>query len=112
MLLIIIGLFIYKQSSSPIIIFISLGTIGFLIYGPVMLIGVAALDLVPKKAGGTSAGFTGLFGYFFGTMGAEALMGYLIENFGWDSGFILLYLSCIISVFFFLLTWNVHNKKY
>jgi OPA family glycerol-3-phosphate transporter-like MFS transporter len=26
--------------------------IGFLIYGPVMLIGVHALDLVPKKAAG------------------------------------------------------------
>ncbi len=37
--------------------------IGFLIYGPVMLIGVHALDLVPKKAAGTAAGFTGLFGY-------------------------------------------------
>ena len=29
--------------------------IGFLIYGPVMLIGVHALDLVPKKAAGTAA---------------------------------------------------------
>lgn len=35
----------------------------FLVYGSVMMIGVQALDLVPKKATGTAAGFTGLFGY-------------------------------------------------
>ena len=34
--------------------------IGFLIYGPIMIIGLHALDLVPKKAAGTAAGFTGL----------------------------------------------------
>jgi OPA family glycerol-3-phosphate transporter-like MFS transporter len=33
--------------------------IGFLIYGPIMIIGLHALDLVPKKAAGTAAGFTG-----------------------------------------------------
>src|SRR5471030_2139477 len=41
-------------------------TIGFLIYGPVMLIGLHALELAPKKAAGTAAGFTGLFGYLGG----------------------------------------------
>ncbi|MCG2209530.1 hypothetical protein K4U78_11535, partial [Staphylococcus epidermidis] len=36
--------------------FILMTTIGFLIYGPVMLIGLHALELAPKKAAGTSAG--------------------------------------------------------
>jgi len=40
---------------------IALMTIGFLIYGPVMLIGLFALELVPEKAAGTAAGLTGLF---------------------------------------------------
>lgn len=110
MLLIIIGLFVYFKAQSAVVTVIALGVVGFLIYGPVMLIGVAALDLVPKKAAGTSAGFTGLFGYFFGTMGAEALMGYLIQNYGWKSGFIMLFGSCILAIVFFALTWNVHNK--
>ncbi len=35
---------------------VSLIAIGFLIYGPVMLIGLQALDYVPKKAAGTAAG--------------------------------------------------------
>ncbi len=41
----------------------ALVAIGFLIYGPVMLIGLYALELAPKKAAGTAAGLTGLFGY-------------------------------------------------
>ena len=45
----------------------SLIAIGFFIYGPVMLIGVQALDLAPKNAAGTAAGLTGFFGYFLGT---------------------------------------------
>jgi len=110
MLLIIVGIFVYWKATNYWLTMLSLGVIGFLIYGPVMLIGVAALDLVPKKAGGTSAGFTGLFGYFFGTMGAEALMGYLVQNYGWNSGFMLLAFSSIMAVIFFLLTWNVHKK--
>lgn len=111
MVLIMFGIVVYWQATTPLISILALGFIGFLIYGPVMLIGVAALDLVPKKAAGTSAGFTGLFGYFFGTMGAEALTGYLVQNFGWNSGFILLLGSCVISILLFMLTWNVHNKN-
>ncbi|MDK6486834.1 hypothetical protein QP158_12170, partial [Streptococcus agalactiae] len=40
--------------------------IGGLIYGPVMLIGLQAIDLSPKNVAGTAAGFTGLFGYLLG----------------------------------------------
>ena len=54
--------------------------------GPVMLIGVA-LDLVPKKAAGTAAGFTGLFGYLIGSAFlANIGMGYIFQHFGWDGG--------------------------
>ena len=46
--------------------FLLMTTVGFLIYGPVMLIGLHALELAPKKAAGTAAGFTGRFGYLGG----------------------------------------------
>ncbi len=110
MLLIMFGIVSYWQATTQLMTMLSLGAVGFLIYGPVMLIGVSALDLVPKKSGGTSAGFTGLFGYFFGTMGAEALMGFLVQHYGWGVGFIMLIISCVIAAIFFLLTWNVHRK--
>lgn len=111
MVVICAGLFVYWKSSNQWVTILSLGVIGFSIYGPVMLIGVAALDLVPKKAGGTAAGFTGLFGYFFGTMGAEALMGFLVQNYGWDSGFLMLIISSLLAAFLFAITWNIHKRN-
>lgn len=67
--------------------------------GPVMLIGVSALDLVPKKAAGTAAGFTGLFGYLLGSaVFANIGMGYIFEHFGWDGGFILLLSACAVTI--------------
>jgi OPA family glycerol-3-phosphate transporter-like MFS transporter len=84
----------------------SLIAIGFLIYGPVMMIGLHALELVPKKAAGTAAGLTGLFGYLFGTMSANIVIGWVVDYFGWDGSFILLIASCFAAMFFVALTWK------
>jgi OPA family glycerol-3-phosphate transporter-like MFS transporter len=79
---------------------IALVSIGFLTYGPVMLIGLQALELAPKKAAGTAAGFTGLFGYLGGSVAASALMGYTVDHFGWDGGFVLLIAACVLAMAF------------
>lgn len=57
--------------------YLLLGVVGFFVYPPVMLLGVAALDLTSKKAVGTAAGFVGLFGYLGRTAQAK--------GFGWMS---------------------------
>ena len=67
MLLVMLAVYVYWNSASAMVTNVAMAAIGFLIYGPVMLIGVSALDLVPKKAAGTAAGFTGLFGYLLGS---------------------------------------------
>ncbi len=89
----------------------ALFAIGFFIYGPVMLIGVAAVDLVPKKAAGTAAGFTGLFGYMGGATIAELGIGKVVQYYNWDGGFRILLGSCVISTLLLLTTWNVHNRE-
>lgn len=89
---------------------LALIAIGFLIYGPVMLIGVAALDLVPKKAVGTAAGLTGLFGYI-GATAAELGIGHLVQHFGWDIGFVVITGAALLSVLLLGLTWNVHDRR-
>ncbi|MBW6410468.1 phosphoglycerate transporter protein PgtP [Clostridium weizhouense] len=104
-----IATFVYWKSSSPLAINCALASIGALIYGPVMLIGVSALDLVPKKAAGTAAGFTGLFGYMGGQVAAEIAMGAVVDKFSWDGGFILLMISSVLAIFFLSFTWNSHN---
>lgn len=89
------------------IVTISLIGIGFFIYGPVMLIGVQALDLAPKNAAGTAAGLTGFFGYFFGTaILANTLIGYVAEHAGWNATFVLLLVACFLSIVFMAVTYK------
>ncbi|MDY7546950.1 glycerol-3-phosphate transporter [Glaciimonas sp. CA11.2] len=107
MILVTIATLVYwlNPAGNPGIDIAALCAIGFLIYGPVMLIGLYALELAPKKAAGTAAGFTGLFGYLGGSVAASALLGSTVDHWGWDGGFILLVGSCILSVLFFVMAW-------
>lgn len=84
MVFVLIFIFVYWFSHSLLLINVSLIAIGFLVYGPVMLIGVHALDLAPKKAAGTAAGFTGLFGYLGGALFANIAMGYIVYMVGME----------------------------
>jgi MFS transporter, OPA family, glycerol-3-phosphate transporter len=108
MLLVTVAVFVYwkNPAGNPLVDNIALIAIGFLIYGPVMLIGVHALDLVPKKAAGTAAGLTGLFGYLGGAVFANAAMGYVVDAYGWDGGFYVLLAACVLSILFIALTWK------
>ncbi len=90
---------------------IALIAIGFLIYGPVMLIGVQALDLVPKKAAGTAAGLTGLFGYLGGALFANIGVGFLVDKWGWDAAFILFLAACVLAIIFTGFTWNKEKQR-
>jgi len=73
----------------------ALVAIGGLIYGPVMLIGLQALDLSPRSVAGTAAGFTGLFGYVLGATLASTGIGLSVHAFGWDTTFVLI-LACVV----------------
>lgn len=78
--------------------------IGFLIYGPIMIIGLHALDLVPKKAAGTAAGFTGFFGYVFGSAIAGTGVGWIADRWGWNGVFITMVACCLLTIVFSAMT--------
>jgi OPA family glycerol-3-phosphate transporter-like MFS transporter len=78
--------------------------IGFLIYGPIMMIGLHALDLVPKKAAGTAAGFTGFFGYVFGSAVAGTGVGWIADRWGWNGVFIAMVACCVLTIVFSAMT--------
>ncbi|OBU09458.1 glycerol-3-phosphate transporter [Photobacterium aquimaris] len=114
MALVTIAVLVYwlNPAGNPSIDMMALVAIGFLIYGPVMLIGLYALELAPKKAAGTAAGLTGLFGYLGGAVAANALLGYTVDHFGWDGGFIVLTGACVLAIFFFIITMVGEKKAY
>jgi OPA family glycerol-3-phosphate transporter-like MFS transporter len=84
--------------------------IGFLIYGPIMIIGLHALDLVPKKAAGTAAGFTGFFGYVFGSAVAGTGVGWIADHWGWNGVFIAMVFCCLLTMAFSALTLGDHPR--
>jgi MFS transporter, OPA family, glycerol-3-phosphate transporter len=78
--------------------------IGFLVYGPIMMIGLHSLDLVPKKAAGTAAGLTGLFGYVFGSAIAGTGVGWIADRWDWGGVFTTMLACCVLAIFFVSLT--------
>lgn len=112
MVLVAVAVVVYwkNPAGNPLVDNIALTAIGFLIYGPVMLIGVQALDLVPKKAAGTAAGLTGLFGYLIGSVLANAIIGFVVDIDGWDGGFEVLLGACVLAIVFTALTWKKELK--
>ena len=95
----------WLNSSGPLWIdYAALVAIGFLIYGPIMIIGLHALDLVPKKAAGTAAGFTGFFGYVFGSAVAGTGVGWIADRWGWNGVFVTMVACCVLTMAFTALT--------
>ena len=102
----LVGVLVYWSNlRGPIWIdYAALIAIGFLIYGPIMIIGLHALDLVPKNAAGTAAGFTGFFGYVFGSAIAGTGVGWIADHWGWNGVFITMVACCVRTMAFTALT--------
>jgi len=87
-------------------------SLGFCIFGPQMLIGVAAAELSHKKAAATSTGFIGWIAYM-GAAVAGYPLGKVAQELGWSGYFWFLSLCCAVSVLLLLPLWNVkaHAKE-
>jgi OPA family glycerol-3-phosphate transporter-like MFS transporter len=85
------------------------GAIGFFIYPPVMLLGVAGLDFSSKKAVGTAAGFIGLFGYIGRTLQGKGL-GWLAQHYSWDAAFYAILASTALGILCLSVTWRLKPR--
>lgn len=84
--------------------------IGFFVFGPQMLIGVAAAELSHKKAAATATGFIGFFAYA-GSACAGYPLGKLADHYGWEGFFIAMVACSVISSAFLLPLWSAGAKK-
>ncbi|MBA3957057.1 MAG: MFS transporter [Parachlamydiaceae bacterium] len=84
----------------------ALFAIGFAIFGPQMLIGVAAAELAHKKASATATGLTGWVAYI-GAASAGYPLGSIIDKMGWEGFFWAMVICCFVSVILLLPLWNV-----
>lgn len=72
--------------------------IGFFVFGPQMLVGLAAAEYVDKRAAGASNGFVGLFGYL-GAACAAAPVGQMLDAHGWSGMFLLMVCATLVAFF-------------
>lgn len=84
--------------------------IGFLIFGPQMLIGMAAAELSHKKAAGTATGFIGWIAYL-GAATAGYPLSLITQYWGWEAFFLALAISGGISVALLTPLWKVQRRK-
>jgi MFS transporter, OPA family, sugar phosphate sensor protein UhpC len=85
-------------------------TIGFFLFGPQMMIGLAAAELSHKKAAGTASGFAGWFAYF-GAAAAGYPLGKAAQDFGWAGYFFILSLCSLVTILLFLPMWNARAQS-
>jgi len=105
-----IALFWLVSGTTVLLDSVMIFTIGFLIFGPQMLIGVAAVELSHKKAAGTATGLTGWIAYL-GVATSGYPLGKIIEGFGWEGYFIALSTCGLISTALLLPLWNAKEAK-
>ncbi len=119
MCLVAVGCLVYWQVpaiaaatgiSARILVYISLIIIGFCIYGPVALVSIQALNLVPKNAAGTAAGFVGLSGYLIGdSLLSKIIVGSLADK-SWDMANMVIVAGAVLGIIICFLTLRSEKK--
>lgn len=104
-----ISLIIYFFSANQTLITIDLFFMGSLIYAPATLIGLMINEAVPNFAVGVSTGFIGFFQYVLGEVGATALIGILVDKFGWKANSSVIFIA--LGIIFILTIYLVLNDR-
>lgn len=101
-----IALFWAIPQGYPVLDSIAMFLIGFAIFGPQMMIGMAAVELSHKKAAATSNGFVGLFAYI-GAAFAGYPLGVITQGWGWEGFYWVLLFCCGISTLLLIPLWSI-----
>lgn len=101
-----IGIFWFIPEGYIVLDSLVMFCIGFAIFGPQMMIGLAAAELSHKKAAATSTGFVGFFAYI-GAACAGYPLGSITQWWGWEGFYWALLICCIISVLLLIPLWSV-----
>lgn len=115
--LIIVSLEFYQNATSEFMYLGSLFILGFLVFGPQLLIGVAAVGFVPKKAISVADGVKGTFAYLIGDSFAKLGLGMIADGTpifgltGWEGTFAALDTSAAICIVLLLFVAIAEEKK-
>lgn len=102
--LIVFTLEFYQFATNEFMYLTALFALGFLVFDPQLLIGVAAVGFVPKKAIAVADGVKGTFAYLIGDSFAKLGLGMIADGTpifgltGWSGTFAALYASAITCI--------------
>jgi OPA family sugar phosphate sensor protein UhpC-like MFS transporter len=83
---------------------------GFTIFGPQMLIGMAAAELYHKRAAATANGFVGTFAYM-GAAFAGYPFGVIMDTWGWEGFFWALLACASLATAILIPLWGLSDRK-
>ncbi|MFA4874391.1 MAG: MFS transporter [bacterium] len=118
LLMLVVGALWLAPIDNPLLDAVLLIFAGILVYGPQLLVPVAAADFATKKAAATATGLTGAFGYIGSALSGLGT-GLIVDKWGWNGGFIFFITAAAIGTLLFLSFWDYrapqlekyHNSK-
>ena len=97
------------EHSSPLVDSIFIFLFGFFVFGPQMLIGMAAAELSHKNATATATGFVGCFAYL-GAAVACGPLGAITQKWGWDVFLLTLFICGALAALILLPLWSIKTN--
>ncbi|MGE3955048.1 MAG: phosphoglycerate transporter protein PgtP [Parachlamydiales bacterium] len=105
-----VAAFYFLSGLAPWIGLASMFCMGFFIFGPQMMIGMAAAELSHKKAVATATGFAGFFAYI-GASVAGAPIAAIQGAWGWGGYFLTVAACSALVVALLLPTWSARRRE-
>lgn len=109
-MLLAVGLFWIVPEGLIWLDYVSMFLIGFFVFGPQMIIGIACAELSHKKAAATATGFAGWVAYIGAAMAGYPL-GMVIDSYGWSGYFVTVAVCCGAAIVLLLPLWNAQRDK-
>lgn len=85
--------------------------IGFFIYGPQALLGIAAANQATNRAAATANGILGIFGYA-STIVSGVGFGFVAQHYGWNAAYITIFVMAILGTLTLLTMWSAKADGY
>ena len=85
--------------------------IGFFIYGPQALLGIAAANQATNRASATANGILGIFGYA-STLISGVGFGFVAQNYGWSAAYVTIFIMALLGALTLLFMWGAKADGY
>ena len=100
------GCFWLTPASAPLIVkLLGFAAIGFFLYGPQALLGVASTQQATSKAAGSANGILGIAGYL-STVLSGVGFGFMADKWGWESVYLVMVIAALAGGFTVALMWK------